>query len=151
MKLTYKGDYALKALFQLALAYQEGGVMSITEIAKLGDMPVKFLEQILLLLRRGGFVKSKRGTRGGFMLARHPKDITVGEVVRFIEGPIGPISCIEKDYKGCKDTASCIFRGVWREVKDAISVVIDTLTLEELVFRYKAKNVDARTIYEYSI
>ena len=152
MKITYKGDYALKALLQLALHYNEGGVLSITEIAKLGDMPVKFLEQILLALRKGGFVNAKRGVRGGFALAHEPKDITVGEVIRFIEGPIEPISCVEEGhYKGCKDISCCIFRGVWKEVSHAISVVVDTLTFEELVIRYKEKNLNAGTIYEYSI
>ena len=153
MKITYKGDYALKALLQLALQYEgEGGVMSITEITKLGDMPVKFLEQILLVLRRGGFVKSKRGINGGFFLARPPKDITVGEVVRFIEGPIEPIACIEEEcYKGCKDLASCIFRNIWKDVKIAISSVIDTLTFEELVLRYKEKNLNLKSVYEYNI
>ena len=152
MKITYKGDYALKALLQLALRYNEDDVLSIAEIAKFGDMPVKFLEQILLILRKGGFVKAKRGVQGGFSLARHPKDITIGEVIRFIEGPIEPISCAEKGhYKGCKDISSCIFRGVWKEVSHAISVVVDTLTFEELAMRYKAKNLDARLIHEYSI
>ena len=152
MKITYKGDYALKALLQLALRYNEDDVLSISEIAKFGDMPVKFLEQILLTLRRGGFVKAKRGVQGGFSLARHPKDITRGEVIRFIEGPIEPISCVEKGhYKGCKDVSSCIFRGVWKEVSHAISVVVDTLTFEELVMRYKARNLDERLIHEYSI
>ncbi|MFH0764372.1 MAG: Rrf2 family transcriptional regulator [Candidatus Omnitrophota bacterium] len=152
MKITYKGDYALKALFQLALEYNEGGIVSITEIAKPGDMPTKFLEQILLTLRKGGFVKSKRGINGGFFLARRPKDITVGEIIRFIEGPIEPISCIsEEHYKGCKDVACCIFRDVWKEVGDAISVVIDTLTFEELVLRYKEKRVGIKSVYEYSI
>ncbi|MCX5686629.1 MAG: Rrf2 family transcriptional regulator [Candidatus Omnitrophica bacterium] len=152
MKITYKGDYALKALFQLALKYDEGGVVSITEIAKPGDMPTKFLEQILLTLRKGGFVKSKRGINGGFFLARHPRDITVGEVIRFIEGPIEPISCIsEEHYKGCKDVACCIFRDVWKEVGDAISVVVDTLTFEELVLRHKERHIGIKSIYEYSI
>ncbi len=154
MKITYKGDYALKAIFHLALKYEDGeeGVMSITELARLGDMPMKFLEQILLILRKGGFVKSKRGASGGFSLARPPKDITVGEVIRFIEGPIGPISCIEKEsYRGCKDFASCIFRGVWKEVRDAISVVVDTLTFEELVLRYKEKRLEIKPSYDYAI
>ena len=155
MKITYKGDYALKALFQLALRYsesEEAGVMSINDIAKLGDMPTKFLEQILLILRKGGFVKSKRGLRGGFMLARPPKEITVGEVIRFIEGPIEPISCVSKEhYKGCKDIACCIFRDVWKEVSSAISIVVDTLSFEELVLRHKEKNVNLKSIYEYSI
>jgi len=152
MKITYKGDYALKSLLQLALRYSEGDVLSINEIAKLGDMPVKFLEQILLTLRKGGFVKAKRGVQGGFSLAKHPKDITIGEVVRFIEGPIEPISCVcGDDYKGCKDISSCIFRGVWKEVSHAISVVVDTVTFEELVMRYKAKNLEVKPTYGYSI
>jgi Rrf2 family protein len=154
LKITYKGDYSLKALFQLALNYEEGGdtVLSITEIAKRGDMPVKFLEQILLALRRGGFVTSKRGVNGGFSLARHPREITIGEVIRFMEGPIEPISCIGNDaYKGCKDVTGCIFRDVWKEVRDAISVVVDTLTFEELIFRHKERNLKLQCSFEYSI
>jgi Rrf2 family protein len=151
MKITYKGDYALKALLQLALHYNDGDVLSINEIAKLGDMPVKFLEQILLILRKGGFVKAKRGVQGGFSLAKHPKDITVGDVIRFIEGPLEPISCVEDCYKGCRDISSCIFRGVWKEVSHAISIVVDTLTFEELVMRYKEKRVNAHSVYDYSI
>lgn len=154
MKITYKGDYALKAILQLALRYDEGegGVMSITEIAKSGDMPTNFLEQILLALRKGGFVKSKRGIRGGFLLAMHPKEITVGQVIRFIEGPIEPISCVEKEgYKGCKDITNCIFRGIWKDIRDAISIVVDTLTFEELVLRYKEKKLQPASVYDYAI
>lgn len=154
MKITYKGDYALKALFQLALRHDafDSGVMSINELAKAGDMPEKFLEQILLSLGKGGFVKSKRGVKGGFVLARPPKDITVGEVIKFIEGPISPISCIEEDnYRGCKDITSCIFRGVWKDVKNAISVVIDTLTFEELVLKYRERMAGIVPEHDYAI
>ncbi|MDO8536234.1 MAG: Rrf2 family transcriptional regulator [Candidatus Omnitrophota bacterium] len=154
MKITYKGDYALKAIFQLALRHDDesDGVMSISEIARHGDMPTKFLEQILLALRKGGFVKSKRGINGGFSLAKAAKDITVGEIVRFIEGPIEPISCVKEDkYKGCKDTASCIFRGVWQEVAEATSKVVDNLTLADLIIRYKDKRHSSRSDYEYAI
>ena len=154
MKITYKGDYALKAIFQLVLRHMDegDGVMSISEIAKHGDMPTKFLEQILLALRKGGFVKSKRGIKGGFSLARPAKDITVGEVVRFIEGPIEPISCVKEDkYTGCKDMASCIFRGVWQEVAMATSKVVDNLTFADLMTRHKEKRRRARSGYEYAI
>jgi len=151
MRISYKGDYALKAILELSLRYGYGETVSINEIAASGDMPEKFLEQILLALKNGGFVKSKRGVKGGFYLARPPKDITVGDVIRFIEGPTEPISCVEEGYKGCKDLKSCIFRGVWKEVGQAISLVIDTLTFEELAYRYKERPVDERTVYEYSI
>jgi len=154
VKITYKGDYALKALLRLSLKYAEGeeAVMSINDLAKLGDMPTKFLEQILLTLRKGGFVKSKRGVRGGFLLARPPKDITIGEVIRFIEGPIEPIACIEKErYSGCKDLTSCIFRDIWKEVSAAILIVVDTLTFEELVLRYRERNLRLNAVYDYTI
>lgn len=154
MKITYKGDYALKALFQLALKHEnEGdGVMSITEIAKLGDMPTKFLEQILLTLRKGGFVKSKRGINGGFSLAKDAKNITVGEVIRFIEGPIEPISCIEEEcYKGCKDIASCIFRGVWKEVADSTAKIVDHLSFADLIKRYEKGKERRKAAYDYAI
>jgi len=157
MKITYKGDYALKALLQLALNHHDepsdqAGVMSITEIARRGDMPVKFLEQILLALRRGGFVKSRRGASGGFLLARLPGEITIGEVLRFIEGPVEPIACVGKDsYKGCRDVCACIFRDIWKEVRDAISIVVDTVTFEELVMRYKERSLRTQPACEYSI
>jgi Rrf2 family protein len=153
VKITYKGDYALKAVLQLAAQHdREGdGVMSISEIARHGDMPVKFLEQILLILRKGGFVKSKRGINGGFSLAKPAKDITVGQVIRFIEGPIEPISCVEEGrYKGCKDVAKCIFRDVWKEVAQATSSIVDDLTFADLMSRYKQKH-GSRSVYDYAI
>jgi len=154
MKITYKGDYALKAIFQLALRHSgEGdGVMSITEIAKHGDMPVKFLEQILLTLRKGGFVKSKRGINGGFSLARPAKNITVGEVLRFIEGPLEPISCIEQErYKGCKDVANCIFREVWKKTASATSKIVDNLTFADIILMYEKKRKHVSPIPDYAI
>lgn len=151
MKITYKSDYALKALLELALRYGDGEnrAVPITEIVKIGDMPKQFLEQILLTLARGGFVKSKRGSGGGFYLAKQPADITIGQVLRFIEGPIEPIECVKDGYKGCGDLKSCIFRNVWKEVAGAISVVVDTLTFEELIQKYKDK--DRSGSYEYTI
>ena len=152
MKITYKGDYALKAILELALRYDgNGSVLSLNDIAGPADIPENFLEQIFLTLKRGGFVKSKRGVAGGFSLAKDPKDITVGEVVRFIEGPIEPISCVEEHYKGCKDIRNCIFRSVWKDVANAVSIVVDTLTFEELVLRYKERTNNINSIHEYSI
>jgi Rrf2 family protein len=151
MRISYKGDYALKAILELSLRYEDGKPVSINEIAASGDMPEKFLEQILLALKNSGFVKSKRGVNGGFSLARAPKNITVGDVIRFIEGPTEPISCVEEGYKGCKDLKNCIFRGVWKEVGSAVSLVIDTLTFEELVLRYKNRTASGKHVYEYSI
>ena len=151
MKITYKGDYALKAILELSVRYEDNknAVTPINEIAKFGDMPKKFLEQILLTLVRAKLVKSKRGAGGGFILARPPEDITIGEVIRLIEGPIEPIECVNEGYKGCADVKCCILRNVWQEVAGAISIVVDTLTFKELVARYKERT--GTQMYEYSI
>jgi len=151
MRISYKGDYALKAVLELAIRYGRGETVSIGEIAASGDMPENFLEQILLTLKKGGFVKSKRGIKGGFYLAKHPREITVGDVVRFIEGPIEPISCVEEGYKGCKDLKNCILRDVWKEAGRAISLVVDTVNFEELSIRYKERALNLKAVYEYSI
>ena len=151
MRISYKGDYALKAILELSLQYNYGEAVPIQRIAASGDMPEKFLEQILLSLKNGGFVKSKRGVKGGFFLARPPKDIIVGDVIRFIEGPTEPISCVEEGYRGCKYLRSCIFRGVWKEVGQAISMVIDKLNFEELASKHTKKSVDEKPAHEYSI
>jgi len=151
MRISYKGDYALKAILELSLRYGKSDAVAINEIASARDMPENFLEQILLTLKRGGFVKSKRGINGGFYLAKSPGEITVGEVIRFIEGPVEPISCVEEGYKDCKDLKNCILRDVWKEVGRAISLVIDTVTFEELVIRYKERTLSLKPVYEYSI
>ena len=130
MHITYKGDYALKALLDLAISYGNG-VVTIHDLSKNIDAPIKFLEQVLLELKRGGFVESRRGKVGGYLLARAPTQIKLGEVIRFIEGPIEPIGCVEKKYTGCKDLYKCIFRSVWQEVTQCTSNIIDNITFED--------------------
>lgn len=150
MKVSYKGDYALKTLLELAINYNKG-VLSIQELAKKGDIPEKFLEQVLLILKKGGFVDSKRGVSGGYFMAKSPDSITVGDVIRFIEGPVEPIACAGKnDYDACKDFKSCILREVWSQVYTATSLVIDTITFAELIRRSEAKK-KAKGEYTYHI
>ncbi len=131
MKITYKGDYALKALLDLAVNYEQG-VSTIHDVAKRIDAPVKFLEQVLLELKNGGFVESKRGKVGGYSLAKVPSSITLGEVVRFIDGSIEPIACVNSRYSNCRDLSKCIFKGIWEEVTLATSKIIDNVTFDDL-------------------
>lgn len=131
MRITYKGDYALKAVLDLALHYDKEPV-TIHDIARHIDAPVKFLEQVLLDLKKGGFVESRRGKVGGYLLAKPPKEVKVGDVVRFIDGPIEPIACVHKKYEGCKDIYRCAFRGIWQRVYEATSDIIDNVTFEDL-------------------
>ncbi|MFH1782001.1 MAG: Rrf2 family transcriptional regulator [Candidatus Omnitrophota bacterium] len=151
MKISYKGDYALKTLLELAINYNSG-VLSIQELAKKGDIPEKFLEQVLLNLKRGGFVNSKRGVYGGYLLAKPPQDITLGEVVRFVEGPIEPLTCVgKKKYPACKDFSNCVLKEIWDQVYTATSLVIDTLTFAELVRRVKKIKDNVDSCYTYEI
>lgn len=111
MQVSYKGDYALKALLCLAIEYGQR-LVSIPDLAKRLDIPKKFLEQVLLELKRGGFADSKRGKEGGYYLAKAPAEITLGAVIRFIDGPLEPIACVDDCYKGCADMPTCVFRPV---------------------------------------
>ena len=146
MKITYKGDYALKAVLDLALHYGQEPV-TIHDMAQRIDAPVKFLEQVLLTLKNGGFVESRRGKVGGYLLARAPGSIKVGEVVRFIDGPIEPISCVKEGYCACTDIYKCVFRNIWQEVSRATSDIIDNVTFEDLA----AKVNTVQQIPAYSI
>ncbi len=141
MKITYKGDYALKAILDLALHYSRK-IVTIHELAKRADVPVKFLEQVLLDLKRGGFVDSKRGIKGGYFLAKPPAEIKVGDVVRFIDGPIEPIDCagLKNNYKGCADIYKCAFRNIWLKVTKATSDIVDKVTFEDIIKDIKNKH-----------
>lgn len=134
MKLTYKGDYSLKAVLDLAIHYGKEPV-TIHAMAKRIDAPVKFLEQVLLDLKRGGFIESRRGKVGGYLLSKPPLAITVGDIVRYIEGPLEPISCVKEGYSQCADAYKCVFRSIWQDVYQATSRIVDNVTFEELVSR----------------
>jgi len=145
MHITYKGDYALKTILDLALHYGNSPV-AIPDLAKRLDIPIKFLEQILLDLKRGGFVESRRGKVGGYLLAQPPSQIKLGDIIRFIDGPIEPIACVDKKYHGCNDIYKCIFRNIWGEVAKTTSKVIDSITFEDLV--KKVSHLKSRLVYQ---
>ncbi|MDP2984321.1 MAG: Rrf2 family transcriptional regulator [Candidatus Latescibacter sp.] len=146
MRITYKGDYALKAVLDLALHYDKELVTS-HDMAKRIDAPIKFLEQVLLDLKKGGFVESRRGNIGGYLLSRAPSKITIGEVLEFIDGPIEPISCVKQGYTNCKDLNTCVFRKIWNDVSRATSQIIDTITFDELISQVNI----AHQVHEYTI
>jgi Rrf2 family protein len=146
MRITFKGDYALKAVLDLALHYDKELVTG-HDLAQRIDAPIKFLEQVLLDLKKGGFVESRRGNIGGYMLSRIPGKITVGEVIRYIDGPIEPISCVKKGYSNCVDINKCVFKKMWHKVYQATSDIIDKVTFEELAFQVNTE----QQILAYSI
>lgn len=135
MKISTKGDYATRAMQELALHYNKGP-LRIEEIAQRQDIPVRYLEQLLLILKRGGYLESKRGVRGGYTLARAPHQITLGEIIRLMEGPPAPIYCVDpSSHEKCSVQKSCGFQSVWAEVRDTITEILDTVTFEEICRR----------------
>lgn len=146
MKITYRGDYALKAVLDLALHYGKE-LVTIHDMAKRIDAPVKFLEQVLLELKRGGFIESRRGKVGGFLLSKPPNRITVGDVIRFVDGSIEPIACVKERYTSCKDVYKCVFRKIWQDVYEATSDIVDGITFDDLVLQAGAP----QQVSQYSI
>ena len=139
--ISKRTQYALKAVLALGRKYGEGPVL----IAKLSDderIPLKFLEGILLDLKGQGLLESKTGKRGGYQLNRPPSTITLGSLIRRLEGPLAPLPCASetafKPCDDCLDIESCGTRIIMRQVRDAISDVLDRTTLAELIRRSDA-------------
>ncbi|MFW6107147.1 MAG: RrF2 family transcriptional regulator [bacterium] len=133
MLISQKCQYALRALFELAKRRGQGPVR-IADIAQAQAIPPRFLEVILGQLKQAGFVRSRRGNRGGYELDRPPESLAVGEVIRFVEGPIAPVVCAaDKSRSACPLYGDCVFLPMWERVKGAISEVYDHTTFQDLV------------------
>jgi Rrf2 family protein len=140
MKLSLRGEYALRALLVLGLNYTDS-VVRISAISRHQNIPKRFLEQILNDLKAAGLVESKRGVAGGYRLRRSPDKITLAEVIRHIEGPLAPVSCVsERFYErcSCPDEARCGIRSIMKEVRDAIADILEQFTLAQLCERVKS-------------
>ncbi|MEO6811106.1 MAG: Rrf2 family transcriptional regulator [Isosphaeraceae bacterium] len=133
MSVSSKCYYAVRAVYALA-AHDRPEPLKIAEIADRERIPIRFLEVILGQLKGGGFVQSRRGAEGGYLLAKGADQITVGEVMRFVDGPIAPVDCVSQSRpKECEFHGECHFFGFWNRVRDAISSVVDTTTFADLV------------------
>ena len=141
MKLSVRGEYALRALIVLGLDYlEDDSVMRIQEISKRQNIPKRFLEQILNDLKSAGILESKRGVAGGYRLRLPPDRVTLAEVIRYIEGPLAPVSCVsERFYEkcSCPDENKCAIRSVMKVVRDAIVKILEDVTVAQLCERVK--------------
>ena len=137
MKLSKRGEYALRALIDLGIAREVGrSVLRLPEIAQKEQLPQKFLEQIVQSLRDAGFVESERGRFGGYRLARAAEKITIGEIVRLVDGPLSPIGCVSQSaYEkcSCPDEAHCGLRMLMLDVRNAITGILDRYTIADVV------------------
>lgn len=153
MKLSKKGEYALKALIELAINYDKGiSVTLINDIAGHENIPPKYLEHILLNLKNGGVLVSKRGVGGGYTLSRPPAEISLGEILRTVEGPLAPLNCVSKSaYVNCPQEAYCGLFSVMSEVRNAIANIVDNISLKDLANRTLELVVKKQNAYNYVI
>ncbi|MBI4494312.1 MAG: Rrf2 family transcriptional regulator [Chloroflexi bacterium] len=143
MKLSMRSDYGARAMIDLARHLGEGPVQS-ADIATRQSIPEAYLEQLLTTLRKAGLVRSTRGPHGGHELARPPSQITLGEVISILEGPLAALDCVE-DADSCQAASTCGMRDVWLEVSQATQRILDGLTIDDLALRQKAR--EAREMY----
>src|SRR5258706_3690967 len=152
MKLSLKGEYALRALLVLGLNYDQP-VVPISAISKQQSIPKRFLEQILNDLKSAGLVRSKRGVTGGYRLARSPQEISLASVIRHIEGALAPVSCVsERFYEkcSCPDESRCAIRSVMKEVREAVVKIAERVTVADLCER-AAKLNEATLPFDFVI
>lgn len=137
MKLSKRGEYALRSLINLGIAAKVGrSLLRVSELAKAEDIPVKFLEQVMQQLREAGYVEAVRGKHGGYRLAKPAAEIRVGQIIRLIDGPLAPIGCVSQSaYEpcNCPDEAHCGLRMLMLDVRNAIANILDRYSLADVV------------------
>lgn len=138
MKISTKGRYALRLMLDLAIN-NTGEYIPLKIISERQEISVKYLEQIITVLAKAGFVKGLRGSKGGYKLAKKPEDYTVGMILRLTEGSLAPVACLEDDVNMCERCDDCITLGLWEELYAAINNVVDNITLLDLIDRYNEK------------
>ena len=132
MKISTRGRYALILMLDLA-NHNRGVPVPLKETAKRQQISEKYLEQIISVLNKAGFVKSVRGPQGGYLLKKTPEEYTVGMILRLTEGSLAPVAYLEGDENTCDRRENCVTLRVWEQLKDAIDGVVDHITLAELL------------------
>lgn len=137
MKISTRGRYALRLMLDLALNHSDNYI-PLKAIAQRQEISDKYLEQIINILSKAGFVQSARGAQGGYRLTRLPSQYTAGEILRLAEGSIAPVACLECA-GSCDRTDTCLTIGLWRKMQQAINDVVDNTTLEDLIQEYRGR------------
>jgi Rrf2 family protein len=153
MKLSLRGEYALRAMLVLGLNYGKA-VVRVQAISEQENIPKRFLELILNDLKSAGLVESKRGVAGGYRLARKPQEITMAAVVRHIEGALAPVGCVSQRFYqkcSCPDESRCAIRSVMKEVREAVVQIAERVTIAELCERWRKLRVQPLSPMDFEI
>jgi Rrf2 family cysteine metabolism transcriptional repressor len=145
MKLSTRTRYGVRALVDLAM-HNDGSPVQLREIAEREEISEKYLEHLMSLLKTASFVRSIRGSKGGYLLAKDAREINLREVVDVLEGSLAPVECVT-DAKLCDRAGSCVTRDVWGEVQGVINDVLESITLDELCRRKKDKDQSSTGMY----
>ncbi|HBG23118.1 MAG TPA: Rrf2 family transcriptional regulator [Peptococcaceae bacterium] len=133
MRLSTRGRYGLRAMLDIAIDQSDEPV-TLASISERQGVSIGYLEQLMVPLKKEGLIRSVRGAQGGYLLSRVPENITVGDIIRTLEGPIAPVACVSEDYpEECDRAEGCVTRLVWAKVRDSIVDVLDSLTLYDMV------------------
>ena len=155
MKLSLRGEYALRAILVLGLNHsQADSVIRIQTISEQQNIPKRFLEQILNDLKSADIVESRRGVAGGYRLARPPQEVTLAEIIRHIEGPLAPVSCVSENFYekcSCPNEELCGIRSVMRDVRTAIVQILERVTVAQLCERVQLLQGEHSNPLEYII
>lgn len=140
MKISTKGRYALRMMIEFGMNPDQ--CTKISQVAARHGISDKYLEQIVSLLHRAGYVRSIRGAQGGYMLTRRPEEYTVGMILRQTEGSLSPVSCLDDEINQCEQAERCSTLTVWQQIKDAVDQVVDNVTLADLIEEQKKRPGD---------
>lgn len=149
MRLSARSQYGLRALVDLVRHGSEGPI-PLAVLAERNNLPPKFLEQILAVLKHAGLVRTTLGAHGGYTLGADPRSVTIGRVIRLLDGALAPLSCVSLRYYEpctCPDEATCALRDVMIDVRDAILAILDRETLAELAARQGRASIDPRGLH----
>lgn len=139
MKISTKGRYALRLMLDLALC-PSGEYIKVKDIAARQEISDKYLEQIIAVLGKAGYVKSVRGASGGYRLTRSPAEYTVGMILRLTEGSLAPVACLEDEVNQCPRFQQCATVEVFKRLQQAVNSVVDTMTLADLAAIHRDKS-----------
>lgn len=138
MKISTKGRYAVRIMLDLAM-HNTGECIKVKEIASRQGLSEKYLEQIISVLNKSGYVSSVRGAQGGYLLTKKPEEYTVGMILRLTEGSLAPVACVDEGNEFCERMDSCQTYDIWRDIYDAVNNVIDNITIADLMEKEKAR------------
>ncbi|RIA77865.1 BadM/Rrf2 family transcriptional regulator [Anaeroplasma bactoclasticum] len=136
--ISTKGRYALRLMIDIA-AYSNGGVVSLKDSSKRQDISIKYLEQVVALLTRGGLLISVRGNNGGYRLTKRPEEYTAGEILRCAEGTLAPVACLQCNKVICDRAEICATIDFWKGFNEVITNYVDSVTLDDLAKKEKGK------------